>query len=211
MDVLAPSTVPRKGWFLVRWWALALAGATVLGLLSWLQMRTEIPPNLRTDYRIAAVLSWLLWVPVLAVLGRPVRRLISVGARPAVLVGALLAGFLGVMVYINAGQALVSRFAGPPTVRKMPVGRVFLRNFKGIVGPGINYLAIVGILGPSSSGAGCGRRPWPRRRWRPSWPGPSWTRCESSSIPSCWRTRCGRPRSSSAPVPPRRRCSCWPG
>ena len=47
------------------------AGATVLGLLSWLQMRTEIPPNLRTDYRIAAVLSWLLWVPVLAVLGRP--------------------------------------------------------------------------------------------------------------------------------------------
>ncbi|RPH70458.1 MAG: hypothetical protein EHM78_11270 [Myxococcaceae bacterium] len=147
MDVLAPSTVPRKGWFLVRWWALALAGATVLGLLSWLQMRTEIPPNLRTDYRIAAVLSWLLWVPVLAVLGRPVRRLISVGARPAVLVGALLAGFLGVMVYINAGQALVSRFAGPPTVRKMPVGRVFLRNFKGIVGPGINYLAIVGILG----------------------------------------------------------------
>src|SRR5678815_3669180 len=43
---------------------------TVLGLLSWLQMRTEIPPNLRTDYRIAAVLSWLLWVPVLAVLGR---------------------------------------------------------------------------------------------------------------------------------------------
>jgi len=147
VDVLAPSTVPRKGWFLVRWWALALAGATVLGLLSWLQMRTEIPPNLRTDYRIAAVLSWLLWVPVLAVLGRPVRRLISVGARPAVLVGALLAGFLGVMVYINAGQALVSRFAGPPTVRKMPVGRVFLRNFKGIVGPGINYLAIVGILG----------------------------------------------------------------
>jgi hypothetical protein len=72
-----------------------------------------------------------------------VRRLISARARPAVLVGALLAGFVGVMVYINAGQALVSRFAGPPTVRKMPMGRVFLRNFKGIVGPGINYLAIV--------------------------------------------------------------------
>src|SRR5678815_1022745 len=118
-DSLAPSTVPRKGWFLVRWWALALAGATALGLLSWLQMRTEIPPNLRADYRLAAVLSWLLWVPVLAVLARPVRRLISVGARPAVLLGALLAGFLGVMVYISAGQALVSRFAGPPTVRKL--------------------------------------------------------------------------------------------
>ena len=147
MDVLAPSTVPRKGWFLVRWWALALAGATALGLLSWLQMRTEIPPDLRASYRLASVLSWLLWVPVLAVLGRPVRRLISVRARPAVLVGALLAGFLGVMVYINAAQAVVSRFAGPPTVRKMPLGRVFLRNFKGLVGPGINYLAIIGILG----------------------------------------------------------------
>ncbi|HET9035833.1 MAG TPA: histidine kinase [Myxococcaceae bacterium] len=147
MDVLAPSAVPRKGWFLVRWWALALAGATVLGLLSWLQMRTEMPPDLRADYRLASVISWLLWVPVLAVLGRPVRRLISVRARPAVLVGALLAGFLGVMVYINGAQALLSRFVGPPTVRKMPMGRVFLRNFKGIVGPGVNYLAIIGILG----------------------------------------------------------------
>jgi hypothetical protein len=147
VDVLAPSAVPRKGWFLVRWWALALAGATVLGLLSWLQMRNEMPSHLRADYRLASVLSWLLWVPVRALLGRPVRRLISARARPAVLVGALLAGFVGVMVYINAGQALVSRFAGPPTVRKMPMGRVFLRNFKGIVGPGINYLAIVGILG----------------------------------------------------------------
>jgi hypothetical protein len=147
VDVLAPSAVPRKGWFLVRWWALALAGATVLGLLSWLQMRTEMPPDLRADYRLASVISWLLWVPVLAVLGRPVRRLISVRARPAVLVGALLAGFLGVMVYINGAQALLSRFVGPPTVRKMPIGRVFLRNFKGIVGPGVNYLAIIGILG----------------------------------------------------------------
>jgi len=147
VDVLAPSAVPRKGWFLVRWWALALAGATVLGLLSWLQMRTEMPPDLRADYRLASVISWLLWVPVLAVLGRPVRRLISVRARPAVLVGALLAGFLGVMVYINGAQALLSRFVGPPTVRKMPMGRVFLRNFKGIVGPGVNYLAIIGILG----------------------------------------------------------------
>ncbi len=147
MDVLAPSAVPRKGWFLVRWWALALAGATVLGLLSWLQMRTEMPPNLRADYRLASVISWLLWVPVLAVLGRPVRRLISVRARPAVLVGALLVGFLAVMVYVNGAQALLSRFVGPPTVRKMPMGRVFLRNFKGIVGPGINYLAIIGILG----------------------------------------------------------------
>jgi two-component system, LytTR family, sensor kinase len=147
VDVLVPSAVPRKGWFLVRWWALALAGATVLGLLSWLQMRTEMPPDLRADYRLASVISWLLWVPVLAVLGRPVRRLISVRARPAVLVGALLAGFLGVMVYINGAQALLSRFVGPPTVRKMPMGRVFLRNFKGIVGPGVNYLAIIGILG----------------------------------------------------------------
>jgi two-component system, LytTR family, sensor kinase len=147
VDVLAPSAVPRKGWFLVRWWALALAGATVLGLLSWLQMRTEMPPDLRADYRLASVISWLLWVPVLAVLGRPVRRLISARARPAVLVGALLAGFLGVMVYINGAQALLSRFVGPPTVRKMPMGRVFLRNFKGIVGPGVNYLAIIGILG----------------------------------------------------------------
>jgi len=148
VDVSAPSaSPPRPGWSRVRWWALAIAGAVTLWALNWLQMRAEIPPAARADYRLSSLAYWLLWVPVLGVVAGPVRRLIWVRARPSVLIGALLAGFLAVLVYIAAGQALISRVAGPPSVRKMPLGRVFIRNFKGIVGPGINYLAIVGILG----------------------------------------------------------------
>jgi len=147
VDVLAPSAVPRKGWSSIRWWVVAVAGATLLGLVSWLQMRNEFRPELRAEYRLSSVLYWLLWVPVLAVLSGPVRRLIWVRARPSVIIGALLAGFLGVMVYIGAAQALLKNFVGAPTVRKLSAGQVFLRSFKGIVQPGINYLAIVGILG----------------------------------------------------------------
>jgi len=148
VDVSSTSSVPpRHGWALVRWWLLALGGATALGMLNSLQMSAELPPTMRADYRITGLAYWLLWIPVVAVAAGPVRRLIAARARPSVLLGALLGGFLGVMVYMSAAQALVSRWAGPPAVRKMPIGRVFLRNLKGIVGPGINYLAIVGILG----------------------------------------------------------------
>ena len=148
MDVSGSSAaLPRNWWATLRWWAVAVAGATTLGFLSWLQMRNEMPANVRADYRLLSILYWLLWVPVVAVLSGPVRRLIWVRARPSVLIGALLAGFAGVMVYMSAAQALLSRVTGPATVKKMPVGRVFLRNFKGIVQPGINYLGIVGILG----------------------------------------------------------------
>jgi two-component system, LytTR family, sensor kinase len=148
VDVSSTSSAPpRHGWARVRWWLLAVAGATALGMLNSLQMSAEIPPQLRADYRITGLAFWLLWVPVVAIAAGPVRRLIAARARPSVLLGALLGGFLGVMLYMSAAQALISRYAGPPAVRKMPVGRVFLRNLRGIVGPGINYLAIVGILG----------------------------------------------------------------
>src|SRR5215813_12895001 len=115
-------------------------------MLSSLQMSAEIPPELRGDYRITGIAYWILWIPVVAVAAGPVRRLIAVRARPWVLLGALLGGFLGVLVYMGATQALISRWAGPPAVRKMPLGRVFVRNLKGIVIPGINYVALVGIL-----------------------------------------------------------------
>lgn len=148
MDVSStPSPAPRHGWSRVRWWLLALAGATALGMLQSLQMNSELPPEMRADYRITGIAYWLLWVPVVAVAAGPVRRLIAARARPSVLLGALLGGFLAVMVYMSATQALISRWAGPPAVRQMPVGRVFVRNLKAIVGPGINYLAIIGILG----------------------------------------------------------------
>jgi len=148
VDVPAPSApIAHPGWARVRWWALAVAGAVTLWALNWLQMRNMVAPAARADYRLPLLAYWLLWVPVLAVVARPVRRLIWVRARPAVLIGGLLAGFLGVLVYICAGQALVNRFAGPPPARKVPLGRAFLRNFKDTVGYGINYVAIVGVLG----------------------------------------------------------------
>ena len=146
-----PSTstgpAPRRGLSRVAWWALACAGATVLALLNWLQFRNEMPTPVKGEYRLWTLALWLLWVPVLAVVSGPVRRLVSARARPAVLIVALLAGFLGVMAYFSAAQALLSRFTGPPTLRKMPAARVFLNGFRGIVGPGVNYVAIVAILG----------------------------------------------------------------
>jgi two-component system, LytTR family, sensor kinase len=148
---VSPSTStgpsPRRGLSRVAWWALAFAGATALAMLNWLQFRNEMPQPVKAEYRLWTLALWLLWVPVLAVVSGPVRRLVSARARPSVLIGALLAGFLGVMVYFSTAQALLSRFTGPPTLRKLPATRVFLNGFHGIVGPGVNYLAIVAILG----------------------------------------------------------------
>src|SRR6516225_5605464 len=97
-------------------------------------MRSQLKPEAQAEYWPASLVYWLLWIPVIAVAYRPVRRLIWVRARPSVLIGALLGGFLAVLLYICAGQALASRIAGPPAVRKMPLGRVFLRNFRDTVG-----------------------------------------------------------------------------
>ncbi len=148
MDTAIPSTDARpRRWPRLTLWAAGIAGAMLLGALNWLQMRAEIPPPVRPDYRLWLFFGWLAWVPILALASGPVRRLVSTRARPAVLLAALLAGFLGVMVYIGAAHALLSRFTGPPALRKQTMGRVFLLSFRGIVGPGVNYLAIVGILG----------------------------------------------------------------
>lgn len=137
---------PRRGSRLL-WWSLAFAGAAALAFLNWLQLRNDIPPELRSTYRVWVLALWLAWVPVLAVVSGPVRRLVSARARPGVLLGALLGGFLAVMVYVSAAQAMLSRFAGPSSLRKMPASRVFLGSFRSIVGPGVNYLAMIGILG----------------------------------------------------------------
>jgi len=144
-DPSAPAA--RPPWARPLWWALAVAGASVLALLEWLQMRSVMGPEASADYRLFGLLRWVLWVPVVAVVSGPVRRLVSARARPPVLVAALLGGFLGTMVYCSAGRAVLSRFTGPQSLRKMPIGRTFLMGFRGFVEPGINYLAIVGILG----------------------------------------------------------------
>ena len=144
-DASAAEARPR--WSRPVWWALALGGAAVLALLSWLQMGMVMGPKARADYQYLGLLSWLLWVPVVAVVSEPVRRLVSARARPAVLLAALVGGFVATLVYCSAGRAVLTRFTGPPTLRKMSMGRVFLVSFRGLVEPGINYLAIVGILG----------------------------------------------------------------
>ena len=144
---LASAPTARPGWSRPGFWGLAVVGASMLALFEWLQMRSMVPPEIRTAYRIWQWLSWLLWVPVLAVASPLVRRMISARARPVVVLLTLLGGFLGTLVYWSAARAALSRFTGPPSVRKMPASRVFLAHFRGIIMPGVNYLAIVGILG----------------------------------------------------------------
>jgi len=119
----------------------------MLALFEWLQMRSMVPPEIRTAYRVWQWLSWLLWVPVLGLASPLVRRMISARARPVMLLLTLLGGFLGTLVYWSAARAALSRFTGPPSIRKMSTGQVFLAHFRGIIMPGVNYLGIVGILG----------------------------------------------------------------
>lgn len=145
---LATAPTTRPGWWSrPAFWGLAVVGASMLALFEWLQMRSMVPPEIRTAYRVWQWLSWLLWVPVLGLASPLVRRMISARARPVMLLLTLLGGFLGTLVYWSAARAALSRFTGPPSIRKMSAGQVFLAHFRGIIMPGIDYLAIVGILG----------------------------------------------------------------
>ena len=137
---LASAPTARPGWSRLGFWGLAVVGASMLALFEWLQMRSMVPPEIRTAYRIWQWLSWLLWVPVLAVASPLVRRMISARARPVVVLLTLLGGFLGTLVYWSAARAALSRVTGPPSVRKLPASRVFLAHFRGIIMPGVNYL-----------------------------------------------------------------------
>jgi len=145
---LATAPTTRPGWWSrPAFWGLAVVGASMLALFEWLQMRSMVPPEIRTAYRVWQWLSWLLWVPVLGLASPLVRRMISARARPVLLLLTLLGGFLGTLVYWSAARAALSRFTGPPSIRKMSAGQVFLAHFRGIIMPGIDYLGIVGILG----------------------------------------------------------------
>ena len=190
----SPPSAPtaRPGWSRPAFWGLAVVGASMLALFEWLQMRSMVPPEIRTAYRVWQWISWLLWVPVVAVASPLVRRMISARARPVVVLLTLLGGFLGTLVYWSAARAALSRFTGPPSVRKMPASRVFLAHFRGIIMPGSTTSRSSASSAPSSSGAGCGARPWARRDWRRTWPGPSSTRCGCSCSRSFSRTPCGR-------------------
>lgn len=145
---LATAPTARPGWWSrPAFWGLAVVGASMLALFEWLQMRSMVPPEIRTAYRVWQWLSWLLWVPVLGLASPLVRRMISARARPVMLLLTLLGGFLGTLVYWSAARAVLSRFTGPPSIRKLSTGQVFLAHFRGIIMPGVNYLGIVGILG----------------------------------------------------------------
>jgi two-component system, LytTR family, sensor kinase len=142
----SPSTA-RPGLSRPAFWALAVAGASALALLEWLQMRSMVPPEVRKVYWVWQWLSWLLWVPVVAVAAPLVRRMVSARARPGLLMVTLLGGFLAALIYWSAARAVLSRVTGPPSVRKMSMGWVFLAQSRGVIMPGVNYLGIVGILG----------------------------------------------------------------
>ena len=137
--------VQARGWARARPWAMAVLVAVVLGLLDWVRARGSLPPTFR--WPVAwFLLRWLLWVPVAAAMWKPVRRLVSARARPAVLIATLLAGFVCVTTYNSLVQATLSRVMGPPTYRKQSFWRVVGLGLRG-VDPAIMYLGIVGILG----------------------------------------------------------------
>ena len=137
----------HTGWSRLAFWGLGAAGATMLALFEWLQMRSMVPPEVRSAYRLWQWSSWLLWVPVVPLASPLVRRMVTERARPALLVATLILGFLATLVYWSAGRTILSRFVGPPSVQKTPFGQVFVSQCKGLVMPGVNYLGIVGILG----------------------------------------------------------------
>ena len=137
----------HPGWSRLAFWGLGAAGATMLALFEWLQMRSMVPPEVRAAYRLWQWSSWLLWVPVVPLASALVRRMVNERARPAMLVMTLILGFLATLVYWSAGRTILSRFVGPPSVQKTPFGQVFVSQCKGLVMPGVNYLGIVGILG----------------------------------------------------------------
>jgi two-component system, LytTR family, sensor kinase len=143
----ATTATAHPGWSRLAFWGLGVAGATMLAVFEWLQMRSMFPPEVRSVYRLWQWSSWLLWVPLVPLASPLVRRMVTSRVRPVMLVLALIAGFVATNVYWSAGRAVLSRFTGPPSVRKLPVGRVFLNQLRGLIEPGVKYLAIVGILG----------------------------------------------------------------
>ncbi len=137
--------VHGRSWARAPWWAIAAVVALVLGLVTWLSARAMLKPEFK--YPVPwFIVRWMLWVPVVGALGRPVQRLVSARARPAVLVGALLAGFLAVTTYLSLALAGLSRFMGPPSYEKLGFWRMVFNGLKNVE-PAITYLGIIGILG----------------------------------------------------------------
>lgn len=137
--------IEGRSWARAPWWAIAAVVALVLGVVQWLRARGMLAPAFR--YPVPwFIVRWMLWVPVVGALGMPVQRLVSARARPAVLVGALLAGFLAVTTYLSLTIAGLSRFMGPPSYEKLGFWKMVVLGLQGVE-PAIVYLGIVGILG----------------------------------------------------------------
>ncbi len=134
-----------RAWGRVPWWAITVLVALTLGVLEWLRARGTLPPTFRHPFPWF-IAHWLLWVPVVGALATPVQRLVSLRARPAVLVAALLGGFLVVTTYLSLAIAGLSRVMGPPSYGKLDFWRMVLLGLRGVE-PAIIYLGIVGILG----------------------------------------------------------------
>lgn len=126
-------------------WAVALLVALVVGTLEWLRARGTLPPTFRHPF-IFSIARWLVWVPVAVALGPPVRHLVATRARPAVLAGTLLAGFLVVTTSVSVVNAALSGVVGPISYVKLGFWRTVLLGIRGVE-PAIIYLGIVGILG----------------------------------------------------------------
>jgi hypothetical protein len=137
--------VHGRSWARAPWWAIAAVVALVLGLVTWLSARGMLSPAFR--YPVPwFIVRWMLWVPVVGALGLPVQRLVSARARPAVLVGALVAGFLAVTTYLSLAIAGLSRFMGPPAYEKLGFWRMAIDGLRDVQAA-IIYLGIIGILG----------------------------------------------------------------
>jgi histidine kinase len=135
----------RRGPGRARWWAIVLGVAVLLGLLDWLKARDSVAPTFRWPFAWFMIRE-LAWVPVAGVLSWLVRRVVAARARPAVLAGVLVAGFLGVTTYTSLVQASMSRVMGPPGYRKIGFWRMWGLGLRA-VDQGIIYLGIVGIFG----------------------------------------------------------------
>jgi len=128
------------------WWAVSLLVFGLLGTLEWLKSRGSLLPTFRLPF-LWFFLRWILWVPVVGLLVRPVQRLVSARARPAVLTAALIGGLLGAATYSSLCTASLSRFIGPVMYRKLGFWGVVGMSVRSPVDSGIIYLGIVGILG----------------------------------------------------------------
>jgi len=145
MQTGSEEQAPGRPWAAARWWAIALLTAAAIAVLDWLKVRPQLESGARLPYLGWNLGSWMLWVPVVAALSTPVRKLVSTRARPAVLLGAFLGGYLLVDLYMALSLAGLSRVFGPPSLHKLTFWGMFASQLREVL-YFVIYLGVVGIL-----------------------------------------------------------------